>query len=173
MAFYEFEGKQREVSDGAFVHPEAIVICGVTIGEGCYVGVGAPLRGDWCDIVVGPGSNIEENCVIHVRPDEVMVVGPSRHIGHGAMIHGATLGEHVMAGMHAIIHDGVVIGDEALSGTGFVGSENVETAGGRTVVGAPGKIVGDVSDEQKAAWKWGIELYQDLLARCHRNLCRL
>jgi phenylacetic acid degradation protein len=173
MGFYEFEGKRPRVGEGAFVHPEATVIGGVTIGEGCYVGAGAVLRGDWGDIVIGPGSSIQENCVLHVRPDEVTVVGPACHIGHGAIIHGATLGRHVMVGMHAVIHDGAVIGDEVLMGAGCVVLANAGVPGGKMVVGVPGKVVGDVSREQVEAWDWGLELYQALPARCLKSLRRL
>ncbi len=170
MGYWEFEGKRSTVAEAAFVHPEATLIGGVTIGEGCYVGAGAVLRGDWGDIVVGAGSNIQENCVLHVSPDEVTEVGPSCHIGHGAVVHGATLGYHVMVGMRAVIHDGVVIGDEALIGAGCVVLPGMQIPAGKVVVGVPGKILGDVSEEQKAAWAWGLELYQALPARCVKGL---
>jgi phenylacetic acid degradation protein len=173
MAFYEFEGKQPSVGEGAFVHPEATLIGGVTIDEGCYVGAGAVLRADWGDIVVGPGSNIQENCVLHVRPDEVMVIGPSCHIGHGAIIHATSLGYHVVVGMRAVIHDGVVIGDEALIGAGCVVLSDMEIPGGKVVVGVPARVVGEVSEEQRAEWAWGLDLYQALPARCLKSMRRL
>jgi phenylacetic acid degradation protein len=173
MALYEFEGKRPNIGEGAFVHPEAVLIGGVTVGEGCYVGAGAVLRGDWGDIVIGAGSNIQENCVLHVRPDEVTDIGPACHIGHGAAIHGATLGRHVMVGMNAVIHDGAVIGDEALVGAGCVVLADAEIPGGKMVVGVPGKVVGDVSREQVEAWDWGLKLYQALPARCEKGLRRL
>jgi phenylacetic acid degradation protein len=170
MGFWEFEGKRPTVADGAFVHPEATIIGGVEIGEGCYVGAGAVLRGDWGDIVVGAGSNIQENCVLHVRPDEVTLLGPDCHIGHGAIIHGAQLGRHVMVGMHAVIHDGVVVGDDALVGSGCVVLADMDVPAGKMVVGVPGKIVGDVSADQKVAWEWGLRQYQALPARCLKGL---
>lgn len=173
MAFYEFEGKRPEVADSAFVHPEATVIGGVVIGDGCYVGAGAVLRGDWGDIVIGPGSNVQENCVLHAPPDGVASIGPSCHIGHGAVIHGATLGRHVMVGMLAVIHDGVVIGDEALVGAGCVVLANTQVPAGKMVLGIPGKIMGDVSAEQKAAWEWGTKLYRGLPPRCKKSMRRL
>jgi carbonic anhydrase/acetyltransferase-like protein (isoleucine patch superfamily) len=170
MGFWEFEGKRPTVADGAFVHPEATIIGGVTIGEGCYVGAGAVLRADWGDIVVGAGSNIQENCVLHVRPDEVMVLGRDCHIAHGAIVHASTLGHHVVVGMHAVIHDGVIIGDEALIGAGCVVLSDMEIPSGKVVVGVPARIVGDVSEEQRAAWAWGLDLYQALPARCLKGL---
>lgn len=170
MGFWEFEGKRPIVGADAFVHPEATLIGGVTIGEGCYVAAGAVLRGDWGDIVVGPGSNIQENCVLHVRPEETTILGPDCHIGHGAIIHGAHLGRHVMVGMNAVIHDGVVVGDEALIGSGCVVLADMQIPRGKMVLGVPGKIVGDVSEDQKVAWEWGLKQYQALPARCLRDL---
>jgi phenylacetic acid degradation protein len=170
MAFYEFEGKRPQVAESAFVHPEATLIGGVAIEDGCYVGAGAVLRGDWGDIVIGPGSNIQENGVLHVGPGEVTRIGPSCHIGHSAVIHRATLGVHVMAGMHAVISDGVVIGDKALVGAGCVVLANTNVPAGKMIVGVPGKIVGHVPEEQKAAWDHGTKLYQGLPARCTRSL---
>src|SRR4030042_2729755 len=166
MGFWEVEGKRPTVADGAFVHPEATLIGGVTIGEGCYVAPGAVLRGDWGDIVVGPGSTIQGNCVLHVRPEEVTILGPDCHIGHGAIIHGAHLGRHVMVGMHAVLHDGVVVGDEALIGSGCVVLADMQIPAGKMVLGVSGKIGGDVSADQKVAWEWGLKQYQALSARC-------
>jgi len=131
------------------------------------------LQANWGDIVIGPSSNIQENCVLHVRPDAVTVIGRSCHIGHGAVIHGASLGKHVMVGMHAVLHDGVVIWDEALVGAGCVTLANMEIPEGKMVVGMPGRVAGDVSEEQKAAWDWGTNLYQGLPARCKKSLRRL
>lgn len=152
------------------MHPEATVRGGVTSGEGCYVGAGAVLRGDRGDIVIGPGSNTQENCVVHLRPDKVTVIGPSCHIDRGAVIHGATLGRHVMAGMHAVIHDGVSTGDEALVRAGCVVLGDADIPPGNLVVGVPGRIVGEVTEEQKHAWDLGLKLCRELPLRCAESL---
>jgi phenylacetic acid degradation protein len=111
--------------------------------------------------------------VLHVRPDEVTVIGPSYHIGHGVVIDGANLGKHVVVSMHAILHDGVVTGGEALVAAGSVVLANIDILSGKMVVGVPGKIVGDVSEEQMAACGWGTKLCQGLPARCNIGLRRL
>ncbi len=173
MAIYEFEGKRPHIAASAFVHPEAVLIGGVTIGEGCYVGAGAVLRGDWGDIVIGPGSNVQENCVFHSRPDETVTLGPNSHVGHGAILHGATLGDHVLVGMGAILGDGVRIGDGCIIGAGCVLLEGTEVPPSRLVVGVPGRVVGEVSAERaEQAW-WGTRLYQTLPTRCQAGLRRL
>jgi len=153
------------------VHLEATISGGVEIGEGCYGGPGAVLRGDWGDIVVGAGSNIEENCVLHVRPDEVTLLGPDCNVAHGAIIRGAQLGRHVMVGMHATLHDSVVAGDDALIGSVCVVLAGMQIPDGKMVVGVPGTIVGEVSAGQKAAWEWGQRQYQALPPRCLKGLC--
>jgi len=108
--------------------------------------------------------------VLHVRPDEVTLLGPDCHMGDGAIIHGAQLGRHVMVGMHAVVHDGVVVGDDALIGSGCVVLADMEIPAGKMVVGVPGKIVGDVSADQNVAWEWGLRQYQALPARCLKGL---
>ncbi len=173
MTLYEFEGKRPQVHPDAFVHPDAVLIGGVTLGADCYVGAGAVLRGDWGDIVVAKGSNVQENCVIHVRPDEVVRLGPSSHVGHGAILHGCTLCTHVLVGMGAILHDGVVVGDGAVIASGCVLLQGMEVPPGKLVIGVPGRVVGDVRPEQREFWEWGTRLYQGLPARCHASLRRI
>lgn len=110
MGIYEFEGHRPQIEPSAFVHPEGMVIGRVFISANCYVGAGAVLRVDWGDIVIGEGSNIQENCVLHVRLDEAVTAGPSSNIGHGAILHTCTRGYHVLVGMGAILCDGVSVG---------------------------------------------------------------
>jgi phenylacetic acid degradation protein len=86
--------------------------------------------------------------VIHVRPGGVVRLGPSSHVGHGAILHGCTLGEHVLVGMGAISHDDALVGDGAVIASGCVLLEGMETPPGKLVAGVPGRVVGDVRPEQ-------------------------
>ncbi len=173
MAIYEFEGKRPEIEPSTFVHPEAVIIGGVKLAAGCYVGAGAVLRADWGNIVVGEGSNIQENCVIHVRVDEYVRLGPSSHIGHASILHGCTLGVHVLVGMGSIINDHVEIGDEAVLGAGCVLTEGKKIPPGKLVVGVPGRVIGDVSEKVRKLSDWGTKEYQALPPRCHKSLHRI
>jgi len=173
MPLYEFEGKRPHIAESAFVHPEATLIGGVTIGEGCYVGPGAVLRGDWGDIVVGDGSNIQENCIIHAAPDKVATLGPASHVGHGSIIHGAALGEHVLVGMGAILDEKVTVGDSCIIGAACFVPRGTSIPPRKVVVGVPCRVVGDVTPEQEEFAWWSTRVYQELPARCHAGLRRI
>ena len=165
MAVYEFEGKRPKVGETSFVHPAAVLVGGVTIGENCYIGPGAVLRGDFGYIEVGDGSNIQENCVIHTFPEVTARLGRDSHIGHAAIVHGSKIKENVLVGMGAILHEGVEIGENCIIGSGCVITANQKIPAGKLVVGVPGKIVGDVSPEMNKAKGVGTKLYQTLPRR--------
>ncbi|MEW6274812.1 MAG: gamma carbonic anhydrase family protein [Bacillota bacterium] len=170
MGFYEFEGKKPSVGRGTYIHPEATVIGDVTIGEDCYIGPGARIRGDWGAVVIGDGSNIQENCVIHVQPGDTAVLGPRSHIGHGAILHTPRLGEHVLVGMGAIIMDWAVIGDGCCIGAGTLITEKMEIPPNMLVLGVPGKIVAAVGEEMRRRLEWATECYLALPPRCFQGM---
>ena len=139
MPIYEFEGKRPKVGETSFVHPCAVLIGGVTVGENCYIGPGAVLRGDFGYIEIGDGSNVQEN-VRH--PHLSRANRPARtdsHIGHGAIVHGSKIGENVLVGMGAILHEGVEIGENCIIGSGCVITDNRKIPPGKLVVGVPEK----------------------------------
>lgn len=152
----------------AYVHPEATLIGRVQIGPGCYIGPGARLRADWCTIVVGPGSNVQENCVVHARPDATVTLGPASHIGHGAIVHGATLGEHVMIGMGAIVQDDVTLGDGCLVAAGALVTGGTQAPPRSVLMGVPARITGQVDAEREERLWSDTRIYQQLPARYGR-----
>jgi len=170
MAFYEFEGKRPVIGKNTYVHPEATIIGDVTIGEGCYIGAGACIRGDWGAVVIGSGSNIQENCVIHVLPGETAHLGSKSHIGHGAILHTPRLGEHVLVGMGAIIMDLANIGDGCCIGAGAVITGKTDIPPGKLVLGAPAKAVADITDEMRKSLEEATGFYLALPPRCHQSL---
>src|SRR5881394_4011391 len=116
MAFYQFKGFIPVVDPSSFVHPQAAVTGNTIIGKICYIGPGAALRGDWGGIIIEDGCNVQENCTIHMFPGVTVLLKESAHIGHGAVIHGATIGRNVMVGMNSVVMDEVEIGDESIIG---------------------------------------------------------
>jgi carbonic anhydrase/acetyltransferase-like protein (isoleucine patch superfamily) len=173
MALYEVDGKRPTIDASAFVHPEATIMGDVTIGAGCYIGPGARLRGDWGRIVVGDGSNVQENVVIHVRHDDGAYLGEASHIGHAAIIHNARLARHVFVGIGAIILDYAEIGDDCVIAAGAVVLTGAKVPAGKLVVGVPAKATGDVSEKMREeAWE-GTRLYQAIPDWYRRTLRRL
>ena len=113
---YAFKDIIPVVHPTAFVHPQATVVGNVIIGKDVYIGPGAAVRGDWGQIIIEDGSNVQENCTIHMFPGTTVLLKASSHIGHGAIIHGATIGKNCLIGMNAVIMDNVQLGDECLVG---------------------------------------------------------
>ncbi|MBL7940565.1 MAG: transferase hexapeptide repeat family protein [Flavobacteriales bacterium] len=167
---YEFNGYRPVVHPSAFVHPQAVVTGNVIIGRDVYIGPGAALRGDWGEIIISDGCNVQENCTIHMFPGITVRLEESAHIGHGAIIHGAHVGRNCLVGMNAVLMDDVELGDECV-----VGALSFLRAGStwpprKVIVGNPGKVVKDVTDEM-IAWKTqGTRLYQQLPGELHATL---
>lgn len=167
---YSFKGHVPVIHKSSFVHPLAAVTGNVIIGKNCYIGPGAAIRGDWGEIILEDGVNVQENCTIHMFPGRTVVLKESAHVGHGAVIHGAQLGRNCMIGMNSVIMDDVVIGDECIVGAmSFVKAETV-FASRQLIAGNPAKVIKEVDDEM-IAWKTaGTQLYQQLPTDCFDSL---
>jgi phenylacetic acid degradation protein len=167
---YEFNNYKPVVHTSSFVHPQAAVTGNVIIGKNCYIGPGAALRGDWGQIILEDGCNVQENCTIHMFPGVTVLLKESAHIGHGAIIHGATIGRNCLVGMNAVIMDNVDLGDESIVGALSFIKEGEKIPARSLVAGNPAKIIKQVSDEM-IAWKTkGTQLYQQLPADCFLSL---
>lgn len=168
--FYEFKGFKPVVHESAFVHPQAAVTGNVTIGKDVYVGPGAAIRGDWGGIIIEDGCNVQENCTIHMFPGVTVRLKEAAHIGHGAIIHGATIGRNVLVGMNAVVMDNAEIGDECIIGALAFIKADEKIPPRSLVVGNPAKIIKQVSDAM-IAWKTkGTQLYQQLPRECYQSL---
>lgn len=162
IMIYAYKGFIPVVHPASFVHPHAAVTGNVIIGKNVYIGPGAALRGDWGGIVVADGCNIQENCTIHMFPGVTVRLEESAHIGHGAIIHGAHIGRNVLVGMNSVIMDEAEIGDESIIGALTFVAAKMQVPRRSLVVGNPGKIIKEVSDDM-IAWKTkGTRLYQSL-----------
>ena len=168
--FYSFKGQIPIVHESSFIHPLAAVTGNVIIGKNCYIGPGAAIRGDWGEIILEDGVNVQENCTVHMFPGKTIVLKVGAHIGHGAIIHGANLGRNCLVGMNSVIMDGAEIGDECIVGAmAFVKAKSV-FSNRSLIVGNPAKIIKKVTDEM-IDWKTaGTKLYQQLPADCHESL---
>ncbi len=170
MPAYEFEGKSPRLESSCFVHPDAILIGNVVIGAKCFIGAGAVLRGDYGGIVIGNGSNVQENCVVHAQPDTTANIEENVDIGHGSIIHGpCTIESNVTVGMGAIICDGCKIGAGSFIGAGTLLTPNTNVAPGKLAVGNPARIIKDTTEKHATFSRIAVELYQGLCERYKRS----
>lgn len=158
----EFDGFKPVIDESAFIHPLAMITGNVIIGKDVYIGPGAALRGDWGKIVIHDGCNVQENCTIHMFPGLTVTLHESAHIGHGAVIHGATVGANSLIGMNAVVMDHAEIGNESIIGALTFVPEGMQIPARKVAAGNPAKIIKDVSDEM-LEWKTeGTGWYQRL-----------
>ena len=164
---YKYKGVVPVVDASSFVHPQAAVTGSVVIGKNVYVGPGAAIRGDFGNIIIEDGCNVQENCTIHMFPGVTVRLMQNAHIGHGAIIHGATIGKNCLIGMNAVIMDNAFIGDESIVGAlSFIKADEVFDSRS-LIVGNPAKVIRKVSDEM-IDWKTkGTEVYQLLAKEAH------
>lgn len=168
--FYSFQGFIPVAHESSFVHDTAVIIGNVILGKDVYVGPGAVIRGDWGGIVVEDGCNIQENCVVHMFPGITHYLREGAHIGHGAVIHGATIGRNSLVGMNAVVMDNVSVGEGCIIGALSFVPEGMVIPDRKVVVGNPARILKDVSDDM-LAWKTeGTRLYQRLPAAMREGL---
>lgn len=167
---YSFKGHIPVVDESSFIHPQATLIGNIIIGKHCYVGPSAVIRGDWGEIILEDGVNVQENCTVHMFPGKSITLKKGAHVGHGAIIHGANLGENCLIGMNAVIMDDASVGKESIIGAlSFVKAE-MQIPARSLVVGNPAKIIKQVSDEMMQ-WKTaGTKLYQQLPADCQESM---
>ena len=170
LMIYQFKNFRPVVHPSSFVHPQAAITGNVIIGKDVYIGPGAAIRGDWGGIVIADGCNVQENCTIHMFPGIIVQLDEGAHIGHGAIIHGAHVGANVMVGMNAVIMDNVVLGANSIIGALTFVKANTVIPERSLVVGNPGKVIREVTDEM-IAWKTkGTKLYQTLPGDCFKHL---
>jgi len=170
MSIYEFNGFRPVIKESSFVHPKASVTGNVIIGENVYIGPGAAIRGDWGQIIIEDGCNVQENCTIHMFPGTTVTLKKGAHIGHGAIIHGGIIGENCLIGMNSVIMDDVVIHEECIIGALCFVPAKMQIPKRSIVVGNPAKIIKEVTDEM-ISWKTkGTQLYQALPKECHDTL---
>jgi phenylacetic acid degradation protein len=173
MAVYAFEDTTPVVHPEAYVHPEAVLIGDVRIGDKCFIGAGAVLRGDFGRISVGDGSNVQENCVIHVSPGLEVRIEEDVIVAHGAVLHDATVKRGSLVGMGAVILHGAVVEEGVLVAALTLVPTNFVVPAGKIVAGNPAKIKGDVPQAHEEFFRAGIKIYQELPDRYQKGLRRI
>ncbi len=167
--FYRFDGKQPVVGTGTYVSETAIVIGDVRIGERCYIGHGAVLRGDYGAIEIGDEATVEEGAIIHAPPHECCSIGNGVVIGHGAIVHAKRLGDRSGIGMGAVLSIRSEIGQYAVVAEGAVVKREQRIPESVVVAGNPARKIRDVSEKEIDFWAYSRRLYVDLAEK----YCRL
>ncbi|MEM8878488.1 MAG: gamma carbonic anhydrase family protein [Pseudomonadota bacterium] len=161
MPIYALDGIAPKIADPQrlWVAPDAHVIGDVTLGEDVGIWFGSVLRGDNDPLVVGARSNIQEGTMMHTDEGFPLSVGEDCTIGHHAIVHGCTIGDCSLVGMGATILNGAVIGDNCLIGANALVTEGKQIPDGSLVIGAPAKVVRELSAEEIAGLKKSAEGY--------------
>ena len=167
---YEFNGYKPIVHESAFVHELAAVTGNVIIGEKVYIGPGAAVRGDWGEIKINDGCNVQENCTLHVFPGKSVILKESAHIGHGSVIHGGKIGKNTLIGMNSVVMDDAEVGDECIIGALCFIRAEMKISNRKLVVGNPAIIKGNVSDDMLEWKSEGTKFYQELPFECMNTL---
>jgi carbonic anhydrase/acetyltransferase-like protein (isoleucine patch superfamily) len=152
----------------AFIAPGAVVVGEVTVGAQASVWFNTVVRGDTAPVTIGAGSNVQDNSVVHVDAGQPAVIGDGVTIGHRAIVHGCVIGDGCLVGMGAVVLSGARLGEGSLIGAGGLVLEGQEIPPGSLVLGAPGKVVGRVSEAQRDGMRQGSEHYV-ALARSYRE----
>ena len=147
---------------GAVIAKEAVVIGDVSIGEGSSVFYFSVIRGDEDRIVIGKGTNIQENCTLHVDEGYPLLIGDNVTVGHNSVLHGCTVENGSTIGMGAIIMDGAVIGENCMVAAGSLVSQGKCFEAGSLILGSPAKAVRKLTDEELAHMQENCQRYQQL-----------
>ncbi len=160
--FYSFDGRVPSVGDATYVSETARVIGDVRIGQNCYVGHGAILRGDYGSILVGNEAVIEEGVVVHAPPDESCSIGNRVVVGHGAIVHARSIGDGAMIGMGAILSIRSEIGNQSIVAEGAVVKQGQQVEASVVIAGNPSRKVREISKEDMDRQDYSVELYAKL-----------
>ncbi|MFT4298852.1 MAG: gamma carbonic anhydrase family protein [Aeromicrobium sp.] len=161
------EGRRPLVPESAFVAPNASLVGTVVLGEGASIWYSAVLRADNEPITVGKDSNVQDGCAFHVDRGQPLVLGEGVSVGHNAVVHGATVGDHCLIGMGAVVMNGAVIGAESLIAAGALVTEGMRVPPRSLVAGVPGKVRRELSDDEVARLHRNARIYTE-----HRELHR-
>ena len=148
MSLYELEGNQVKTEGEVWIAPTAVLIGKVLLKHNSSVWWGAVLRGEYEPIVVGEASNIQDNCVVHMDEDYPVTIGDRVTVGHKVVLHGCTIGDNSLIGINSVIMNGVNIGENCLIGSNTLITENKQVPPGSLVLGSPGKVLRELSEEE-------------------------
>ena len=159
---YSFDNREPRIGKESYVSETASLIGDVRVGDNCYIGHGAILRGDYGTIEIGNGTAVEEGVIIHVPPEETCRIGEKVTLGHGAIIHSKSIGDLAVIGMGVVLSIWAEIGEHSIVGEGSVVRMKQNIPSGVVVGGNPACIIREVSSEDDDLWNYGKQVYMDV-----------
>ena len=165
MPLFSFEGREPEVSPGAWIAPTATLVGDVRVEAEASVWYGAVLRADFGPIIVRRGANIQDGSVLHGGSDPVTEVGEGATVGHLCVVHGAVIGAEALVGNGATVLDGVTVGRRAVVAAGATVPPGMAIPDGMLAAGVPARILGEVSGGARQWVETNPEIYRDLARR--------
>ncbi len=149
------------IDSSAWVAPGAFVLGDVEVGKDCGIWYNAVLRGDIAPIKIGDRTNVQDNAVIHVDFDKPAIIGNDVTIGHGAIVHGCTIGDNSLIGMGAIVLNGAEIGENCIIGAGALVTQNKKIPAGSMAFGNPAKVIRQLTQEEIDGITYNAKVYVD------------
>jgi len=156
--------------DNFYIAPGAVVIGDVTLGRNASIWWNSVLRGDNDPMVIGEGCNVQDGCVLHTDPGFPLTLGKNVSIGHMVMLHGCEIGDNTLVGIGSIVLNGAKIGKNCLIGANTLVTEGKEIPDNSMVLGSPGKVVKELSEEQLEMVKRPAKSYQNRWRRYKAEL---
>lgn len=156
---YSLDGVSVTLDEPSFIADNATVLGNVLVCRDASIWFNVVIRGDNDRITIGEGSNIQDGSILHTDPGMPLTIGKGVTVGHKAMLHGCTIGDHSLVGINAVVLNGAKIGKHCLIGANALVTENMEIPDGSMVLGSPAKIKRQLSDEVKATLKLSAENY--------------
>ena len=164
MPILPYKGIWPTIAEDVFIAPGAMVIGNVTIHEGASIWYNAVVRGDSAPIVIGRRTNIQDNCTLHVDADAPLTIGDECTVGHGAIVHGATVGDRVLIAMNAVVLSHAQVGSNTIIGACTLVGEHKHIPGGVLAVGVPAKVVRELTAVEQERILSGVTNYAGLAA---------
>jgi carbonic anhydrase/acetyltransferase-like protein (isoleucine patch superfamily) len=148
MALIQTEFRPELVHPTVFIAAGAVIVGEVTLAQDVSIWFNSTLRGDTTPLTIGAGSNIQEGCIVHADPGFPTIIGRGVTVGHGAVVHGARIGDNSLVGIRAILLNGVVVGENCIIGAGSLLTQGKEFPAGSLIMGSPAKVVRSLTPEE-------------------------
>jgi len=170
MPLYEYDGEKPRIAPTTFVHPQAVLIGNISIGERCFIAPGVVIRADVGPVVIHNDTSIQDNTVIHVNPGAQVVIEEEVIVGHSVVLHDVHIMPRCVIGMNSVLLFGVICEEGAFVGAGTVVPNGMRIPAGKIAAGNPAKIIKNVTQEQKDYARFGVEDYLRLTERYSKTM---